>query len=93
VPRYWYRGDRGDRGSSACLTIGSLRVDRAVVRSILAVIEACGNDEQGRLTRLTSALGNCLTAISTFLQARRFAKILLDIPRPNLNKLLPLSSD
>jgi hypothetical protein len=42
VPRYSCRGDRGDRGSSACLTIGSLRVDRAVVRSVLAAIQPAG---------------------------------------------------
>ncbi len=42
VPRYSCRGDRGNRGSSACLTIGSLRVDRAVVRSVLAAIQPAG---------------------------------------------------
>jgi DNA invertase Pin-like site-specific DNA recombinase len=42
VPRYNCRGDRGDRGSSPCLTIGSLRVDRAVVHSVLAAIQPAG---------------------------------------------------
>jgi DNA invertase Pin-like site-specific DNA recombinase len=42
VPRYVCRGDRGDRGSSACLTVGSLRLDRAVVDSVLAAIRPAG---------------------------------------------------
>lgn len=42
VPRYVCKGDRGDRGSSACLTMGSLRVERAVVRSVLAAIQPAG---------------------------------------------------
>jgi DNA invertase Pin-like site-specific DNA recombinase len=42
VPRYVCHGDRGDRGSSACLTVGSLRLDRAVVDSVLAAISPVG---------------------------------------------------
>ena len=42
VPRYGCRGDRGYRGSSSCLTIGSLRVDRVVVHSVLAAIQPAG---------------------------------------------------
>jgi DNA invertase Pin-like site-specific DNA recombinase len=42
VPRYNCRGDRGERGSSPCLTIGSLRVDRAVIHSVLAAIQPAG---------------------------------------------------
>jgi DNA invertase Pin-like site-specific DNA recombinase len=42
VPRYSCRGDRGDRGFSPCLTIGSLRVDRAVIHSVLAAIQPAG---------------------------------------------------
>jgi DNA invertase Pin-like site-specific DNA recombinase len=42
VPRYSCRGDRGYRGSSSCLTIGSLRVDRVVVHSVLATIQPAG---------------------------------------------------
>jgi DNA invertase Pin-like site-specific DNA recombinase len=42
VPRYVCRGDRGNRDSNGCLTIGSLRVDRAVVGSVLAAIEPAG---------------------------------------------------
>jgi hypothetical protein len=42
VPRYVCKGDRGDRGSSACFTMGSLRVDRAVVHSVLAAIQPAG---------------------------------------------------
>jgi hypothetical protein len=42
VPRYVCRGDRGDRESNGCLTIGGLRVDRAVVGSVLAAIEPAG---------------------------------------------------
>src|SRR5947209_7378173 len=39
VPRYGCRGDRGNRGSGPCLTIGSLRVDRAVIHSVLGAIQ------------------------------------------------------
>jgi DNA invertase Pin-like site-specific DNA recombinase len=42
VPRYVCKGDRGDRGSSACLTMGSLRVERAVVHRVLAAIQPAG---------------------------------------------------
>jgi recombinase-like zinc beta ribbon protein len=42
VPRYVCHGDRGDRGSSACLTVGSLRLDRAVVDSVLEAIRPVG---------------------------------------------------
>jgi DNA invertase Pin-like site-specific DNA recombinase len=42
VPRYVCRGDRGDRESSRCLTVGSLRLDRAVVQSVLAAIQPAG---------------------------------------------------
>jgi hypothetical protein len=42
VPRYVCRGDRGNRDLNGCLTIGSLRVDRAVVGSVLAAIEPAG---------------------------------------------------
>jgi DNA invertase Pin-like site-specific DNA recombinase len=42
VPRYGCRGDRGNRGSGSCLTIGSLRVDRAVVHNVLAAIQPAG---------------------------------------------------
>jgi hypothetical protein len=42
VPRYSCRGDRRDRGFSPCLSIGSLRVDRAVIHSVLATIQPAG---------------------------------------------------
>jgi hypothetical protein len=42
VPRYVCRGDRGDRGSSRCLTVGSLRLDRAVAQSVVAAIQPAG---------------------------------------------------
>lgn len=42
VPRYICQGDRGDRGSSRCLTVGSLKVDRAVVHSVLSAIRPVG---------------------------------------------------
>jgi len=41
VPRYVCRGDRGDRESSRCLTVGSLRLDRAVVQSVLTRNPTC----------------------------------------------------
>src|SRR3984893_9479826 len=42
VPRYVCHGDRGDRGSSTCLTVGRIRRDRAVVDSVLAAISPVG---------------------------------------------------
>src|SRR6266567_9077432 len=42
VPRYTCRGDRGDRGSAHCQTVGSLRLDRAVVSSVLEAIQPVG---------------------------------------------------
>ena len=42
VPRYVCRGDRGERGSGRCQTVGSLRLDRAVVNSVLQAIEPVG---------------------------------------------------
>jgi DNA invertase Pin-like site-specific DNA recombinase len=42
VPRYVCRGDRGDRESSRCLTVGSLRLDRAVAQSVVAAIQPAG---------------------------------------------------
>jgi Recombinase len=39
VPRYVCTGGRGDRGASACLTIGGLRVDRAVEAAVLAALQ------------------------------------------------------
>jgi hypothetical protein len=42
VPRYVCRGDRGERGSSRCLTLGSLRIDRAVAESVLTAIQPAG---------------------------------------------------
>jgi DNA invertase Pin-like site-specific DNA recombinase len=42
VPRYVCHGDRGDRESNRCLTVGSLRVDRAVVQSVLTAIQPAG---------------------------------------------------
>ena len=42
VPRYVCHGDRGDRESSRCLAAGSLRLDRAVVQSVLTAIQPAG---------------------------------------------------
>ena len=50
VPRYVCRGDRGDRESSRCLTAGSLRVDRAVVQSVLTAIQPAGIEAAVKLT-------------------------------------------
>jgi DNA invertase Pin-like site-specific DNA recombinase len=50
VPRYVCRGDRGDRESSRCLTVGSLRLDRAVVQSVLTAIEPAGVEAAVKLT-------------------------------------------
>jgi DNA invertase Pin-like site-specific DNA recombinase len=50
VPRYVCRGDRGDRGASRCLTVGSLRLDRAVAQSVLAAIQPAGIEAAVKLT-------------------------------------------
>ena len=42
VARYNCRSDRTQRGSSACLSVGSLRTDAAVVEEMLAAIEPTG---------------------------------------------------
>jgi DNA invertase Pin-like site-specific DNA recombinase len=44
VPRYACHGGRVDRGTAACLSIGSLRVDRAVVEQVLDAIQPAGID-------------------------------------------------
>ncbi|HLG57678.1 MAG TPA: recombinase family protein [Vicinamibacterales bacterium] len=44
VPRYACHGGRVDRGTAACLTLGSLRVDRAVVEQVLDAIQPAGID-------------------------------------------------
>jgi DNA invertase Pin-like site-specific DNA recombinase len=53
VPRYVCRGDRGDRESSRCLTVGSLRLDRAVAQSVLAAIQPAGIEAAVKLTECT----------------------------------------
>jgi len=50
VPRYVCRGDRGDRESSRCMTVGSLRLDRAVVQSVLTAIQPAGIEAAVKLT-------------------------------------------
>jgi DNA invertase Pin-like site-specific DNA recombinase len=55
VPRYGCRGDRGYRGSSSCLTIGSLRVDRVVVHSVLAAIQPAGIEAAVQLSECAQA--------------------------------------
>ena len=49
VPRYVCRGDRGDRESSRCLTVGSLRLDRAVAQGVLAAIGPAGIEAATKL--------------------------------------------
>ncbi len=53
VPRYVCHGDRGDRESSRCLTVGSLRLDRAVAQSVLAAIQPAGIEAAVKLTECT----------------------------------------
>ncbi len=55
VPRYGCRGDRGYRGSSSCLTVGSLRVDRVVVHSVLAAIQPAGIEAAVQLSECAQA--------------------------------------
>jgi DNA invertase Pin-like site-specific DNA recombinase len=42
VPRYICHGGRVERGSSSCLTVGGLRVDRAVETAVLDAIQPAG---------------------------------------------------
>ena len=42
VPRYACHGGRVNRGAAACLSIGSLRVDQAVVQQVLDAIQPAG---------------------------------------------------
>jgi DNA invertase Pin-like site-specific DNA recombinase len=42
VPRYGCHGGRVARGSAACLSVGSLRVDQAVVEQVFAAIQPAG---------------------------------------------------
>jgi DNA invertase Pin-like site-specific DNA recombinase len=42
VPRYGCHGGRVNRGAAACLSVGSLRVDHAVVEQVLAAIQPAG---------------------------------------------------
>jgi len=53
VPRYVCRGDRGDRESSRCLTVGSLRLDRAIAQSVLAAIRPAGIEAAIKLAECT----------------------------------------
>src|SRR5580704_13200994 len=53
VPRYVCHGDRGDRESSRCLTVGSLRLDRAVAQSVLAAIQPAWIEAAVKLTECT----------------------------------------
>jgi hypothetical protein len=55
VPRYGCRGDRGYRGSGSCLTIGSLRVDRAVVHNVLAAIQPAGIEAAVKVSECAQA--------------------------------------
>jgi len=50
VPGYVCHGDRQDRESNRCLTVGSLRVDRAVVQSVLTAIQPAGIEAAVKLT-------------------------------------------
>ena len=54
VPRYACHGGRVDRGHAACLSIGSLRVDRAVVEQVLEAIQPAG--VQAALEAIDAAL-------------------------------------
>lgn len=55
VPRYACYGDRGDRGASPCLTMGSLRVDRAVAHSVLAAIQPAGIEAAVKMSECVQA--------------------------------------
>ena len=51
VPGYVCRGDRGDRESSRCLAVGSLRLDRAVVQRVLTAIQPAGIEAAVQLSQ------------------------------------------
>ena len=42
MPRYICHGGRVERGSSSCLTLGGLRVDRAVATAVLDALQPAG---------------------------------------------------
>jgi DNA invertase Pin-like site-specific DNA recombinase len=50
VPGYVCRGDRGDRGSNQCMTVGSLRLDEAVANSVLDAIRPAGIEAALRMS-------------------------------------------
>jgi Recombinase zinc beta ribbon domain len=58
VPRYVCHGDRGDRESNRCLTVGSLRLDRAVVQSVLTAIQPAGIEAAVQLRECTQIEGD-----------------------------------
>jgi hypothetical protein len=58
VPRYVCHGDRGDRGSGHCFTVGSLRLDRAVVQSVLTAIQAAGIEASIQLAACAKVEGD-----------------------------------
>ncbi|TAK30232.1 MAG: recombinase family protein [Myxococcaceae bacterium] len=73
VPRYACRGGRVDRGAAACFTLGSLRVDRAVVEHVLEAIQPAGID--AALTARREALHDDATkrqAVALALEKARY---------------------
>lgn len=67
VPRYVCHGGRVDRGAASCLTIGGLRVDRAVEAAVLDAIHPAG------ITAALEALEQVVTAHDTTRQALTLA--------------------
>jgi hypothetical protein len=67
VPRYVCNGSRVDRGSASCLTIGGLRVDRAVAAAVLDAIHPAG------VEAALEALDRGLSAHNTKRQALELA--------------------
>jgi DNA invertase Pin-like site-specific DNA recombinase len=73
VPRYACRGGRVDRGSAVCLTLGSLRLDRAVVELVLDAVQPAGIE--AALTARRDALHDDATkrhAITLALEKARY---------------------
>jgi DNA invertase Pin-like site-specific DNA recombinase len=73
VPRYACRGGRVDRGAAACLTLGSLRLDRAVVDLVLDAVQPAGID--AALTARREALHDDATkrqAVALALEKARY---------------------
>ena len=77
VPRYVCQGGRVDRGSSACQSLGSLRVDRVVAELVLETIQPAG---------IAAARAAMNRAIDEDAQKRRAMELALEKARYEANR-------